>query len=120
MIDDQRLDASTFKLFAYKHYNNPQCVDIDEFYDDLKKFKYLKKLLNKYNETGVFSHRLVLNHIITIYNLFGIDASNKMMEYKIEKQHWPAVNACLRFLGYVKPTETRETDHKVMRILEKI
>lgn len=122
MTVDNDLSAETFKLYAYKYYSNPQCVDVDEFYDDLKKFKYLKKLLNKYNETGVFSYRLILNHIITIYNLFGIQPSNKMMEYKIDNKHWPAVKACLIFLGYIDSTEMNniETDKKVMRILEKI
>ena len=116
------IDASNFTLYAFKYYNNPQCTDIEEFYDDLKKFKYLKKLLNRYRDTGIFSDRLVLNHIITIYNLFGIKPATDLMKYKIEEDHWPALKACLLFLGYIHSTEYEEiqTDQRVMATLEKI
>ena len=116
----QNLDSSNYTLYAFRHYNNPQCVDVDEFYEDLNRFTYLKKLLNKYTQDGVFSSRLILNHIIAIYNVFGIEAANRLLFYKMREHHWPAIKACLLFLGYIKPTEFAEinTDLTVMKKLE--
>ena len=65
------LDDSNFLLYAASNYDNPQCYDTDEFYDDLKRFKYLKRLFNRYKETGELKERLILNHLIVIYNVFG-------------------------------------------------
>ena len=67
----QQLDDTNFMLYAAAHYDNPQCYDTDEFYDDLKRFKYLKRLLNRYKETGELKERLILNHLTVIYNVFG-------------------------------------------------
>ena len=67
----QQLDDSNFMLYAAANYDNPQCYDTDEFYDDLKRFKYLKRLLNRYKETGELKERLILNHLTVIYNVFG-------------------------------------------------
>ena len=64
----QQLDDSNFMLYAAANYDNPQLYDTDEFYDDLKRFKYLKRLFNRYKETGELKERLILNHLIVIYN----------------------------------------------------
>lgn len=74
----EKLDDSNFILFAAKHYNNPQCYDTDEFYDDLKRFKYLKRLFGKYHESGELRERLILNHIIILYNIFGNEATRML------------------------------------------
>jgi hypothetical protein len=116
------IDSSNFTQYAYENYNNPQCVVVDEFYSDLKRFKYLKKLLNRYQETGVFSERLVLNHIIILQNLFGVKALKHLLEYKIEKEHWSAIKSCLLFLNYIHSDEyiNIQADPVVTRILERI
>lgn len=77
------LDDNNFVLFAAKHYDNPQCYDTEEFYDDLKRFKYLKRLFGKYEETGELRERLILNHLIILYNVFG-DITTKMLFYKLD------------------------------------
>ncbi len=77
------LDDDNFILFAAKHYDNPQCYDSEEFYDDLKRFKYLKRLFGKYEESGELRERLILNHLIILYNVFG-DVTTKMLFYKLE------------------------------------
>ena len=77
------LDDENFILFAAKHYDNPQCYDSEEFYDDLKRFKYLKRLFGKYEESGELRERLILNHLIILYNVFG-DTATKMLFYKLE------------------------------------
>jgi hypothetical protein len=80
----QQLDDTNFMLYAAANYDNPQCYDTDEFYDDLKRFKYLKRLLNRYKETGELKERLILNHIIVIYNVFGPTPATRLLFFKLE------------------------------------
>lgn len=79
----EKLDETNFLLYAAKHYNNHQCYDTVEFYDDLKRFKYIKRLFNIYIETGELRERLILNHIIILYNIFGIEATTRMLFFKL-------------------------------------
>ena len=80
----QQLDDSNFMIYAAANYDNPQCYDTDEFYDDLKRFKYLKRLLNRYKETGELKERLILNHITVIYNVFGPTPATRLLFFKLE------------------------------------
>jgi len=80
MID--KLDEFNFLLYAAKNYDNPQCYDTIEFYDDLKRIKYIKRLLNRYIEEGDLKERLILNHIIVLNNVFGPKATTKMLFLK--------------------------------------
>jgi len=80
----QQLDDTNFMLYAAANYDNPHCYDTDEFYDDLKRFKYLKRLLNRYKETGELKERLILNHITVIYNVFGPSAATRLLFFKLE------------------------------------
>ena len=80
----QKLDDSNFILYAAANYDNPQCYDTDEFYDDLKRFKYLKRLFNRYKETGELKERLILNHLIVIYNVFGPNPATRLLFFKLE------------------------------------
>lgn len=81
MID--KLDEANFFLYAAKHYENPYCYDTLEFYDDLNRFKYLKRLLSRYEETGELRERLILNHIIVLYNIFGVEPTTRMLFLKL-------------------------------------
>jgi len=96
------LNEDNFLLYAAHEYNNPQCTDTEEFYDDLNRFKYLKRLLGRYYQSGDLQERLILNHLIVLHNVFGIRATRKMLEYKIEQKHWPVIKTCLIFLAYIK------------------
>lgn len=80
------LTESTFLLFAAKHYENPHCQDELEFEEDLKRFQYLRKLFNKYKQSGDLKERLILNHLIIIYNVFGPSATD-MLFMKLEDYH---------------------------------
>lgn len=80
------LTESTFLLFAAKHYDNPHCADITEFEDDLKRFQYLRKLFVRYKQDGDLKERLILNHLIVIYNVFGPDATN-MLFMRLNEYH---------------------------------
>ena len=85
-------------MFSMKEYNNIQCIDIEEFYDDLKKIKYIKRLFNIYLNDGQLKERLILNHLIVFYNVFPIQAGTRILFYKIEEQFWPMLKTFLIFL----------------------
>jgi hypothetical protein len=81
-----KLEESTFLLYAAKYYDNPHCHDIAEFEEDLKRFQYLRKLFGRYRQLGDLKERLVLNHLIIIYNCFGTNATN-MLFMRLEEYH---------------------------------
>ena len=81
-----KLGESTFILYAAKYYDNPQCHDITEFDEDLKRFQYLRKLFGRYKQFGDLKERLILNHLIIIYNCFGTNATN-MLFMKLDEYH---------------------------------
>ena len=98
MIFDD-LNEKNFLLYAMKEYNNPQCTDVEEFNDDLKKIKYIKRLLNQYVSEGVLKERLLLNHIIIFYNVFPPAAATRILFFKIEERFWSILKP---FLFYLK------------------
>ena len=102
------LNRRNFELFAAQNYNNPECIDIEEFKEDLARFKYLKRLLRRYEVNDELQVRLILNHVIVIYNVFGIEAANKMIWYKIEPEHWTYIKPFLVFLNYLPIDEKVE------------
>ncbi len=95
----EKLDEGNFLLYAAKHYDNPSCFDTLEFYEDLNRFKYLKRLFSRYEETGELKERLILNHIIVVYNLFGVEASTRMLFLKL-KDYYQYLKPFLVFLNY--------------------
>lgn len=104
-MDIDTLTDENFVYFAFQEYQNPQCVSLEEFNKDLTKFKYIQKCLGRHRKTGKITERLILNYLITIANLFGIEASKKMLEFKISKEYWPALKPFLVYLGYVTASE---------------
>jgi hypothetical protein len=97
MID--KLDESNFMLYAAKHYDNPQCFDTLEFYEDLSRFKYIKRLFNRYEESGELKERLILNHLIILYNVFG-PATTKMLFFKLS-DHLHLLKPFIVLLGFL-------------------
>jgi len=77
------LRDENFIHYAMKHYDNRNCESVEEFQEDMKHFKYLKRLINRYVDTGELKERLILNHITIIYNLFGSEAATKMLFLKM-------------------------------------
>ena len=92
------LNDDTFLMYAMREYNNIQCTDIEEFYDDLKKIKYIKRLFNSYRNNGQLKERLILNHLIIFYNVFTVQAGTRILFYKIEKDFWPILKTFLIYL----------------------
>jgi hypothetical protein len=81
-----QLTESTFLLYAMKFYDNPQCTDVSEFDEDMKRFQYLRKLFGRYRQDNELKERLILNHLIIIYNVFGPEATN-MLFMKLPEYH---------------------------------
>mgnify|MGYP003658851852 CR=1 FL=1 len=95
------LNDSTYIVYAMKHYDNPQCESIEEFHEDLNRTKYLKRLFRKYNSSGVLRERLILNHIIIFFNTFGVEASTRLLFYRIEEDLHPLLKTFLVYLNYL-------------------
>lgn len=96
-----KLTDKSFEFIALQNYQNKRCLEIKEFYDDLNRFKYIKRLVRKYLLTGELRERLILNHIIALYNVFPINIANELMFYRMEKELWPAIKTFLLFLNYI-------------------
>ena len=92
------LTEDNFRLFAIKNYENPQAVTEADFDKDLNHFKYIKRLLKRYKNTGQLKTHLLLNHFIILYNIFG-EATTPMMFFKIEEDLWPSMKTFIMFLG---------------------
>ena len=98
----EQLDHATFEMYAIRHYYNPTCIDPDEFYEDLKRFKYLKRLINRYQQNGKMSTNLILNHLVVIFNVFGIESGLKMLEFKFENESdWCVMKPFLLYLKII-------------------
>ena len=92
------LNEENFLIFAIKNYDNPQAVTREDFEKDLNHFKYIKRLLKRYQNTGQLKVQLILNHFIILYNVFG-EAATPMVFYKIEKELWPSIKSFILFLN---------------------
>ena len=99
-----KLTNKNFKLYAAQHYNNPECTDVEEFQQDLNRFKYLKRLLTRYELTGELQERLILNHLIILQNVFGASCSSRMLFFKIDKELFPQLKTFLVYLNYLPDT----------------
>lgn len=122
MLVFNELTEDNLFLYAAKHYYNPQFSDIEEFHEDLKRFKYIKRLANRYLETGELAERLMLNHLIVVFNVFGVEAGLNILELKLEEKHWPIVKPFLIFLKHIQNDQYTEVamDQRVVEELRKI
>lgn len=128
----EKLDESNLLLYAAKHYNNTQCCDTIEFYEDLNRLKYIKRLLNKYVESGDLKERLILNHLTVLYNVFGVEPTTRMLFVKLQNQYHlikpflvllgtlPEIVCNIGILNETIFTEGIPSDNNIEKILEKI
>lgn len=128
----EKLDESNVLLYAAKHYNSTQCCDTIEFYEDLNRFKYIKRLFNKYQETGDLKERLILNHLTVLYNVFGVEPTTRMLFLKLHGQYHlikpflellgtlPTSVECIGIQNETIFTEGLPSDKKIQKILERI
>ena len=118
----EKITPNNVLMYAIKNYDNQHCEGEKEFEDDLKRFKYIKRLLRKYYDTKVLKERLLLNHIIVLNNVFGPDACATLLLYKIQPEYWPALKSFLLYLNILKEEELKQTDKDefVFEVLRKL
>lgn len=126
----KKLNDDNFLIYAIKHYDNPQCQGIEEFYEDLSAIIYLKRLFKKYLKTGKIREQLALNHIILIYNVFNNEAATRILFWKIDAKYHPVLKTFLVFLKYIRENHTYKEwdldlnliplDQKLVEILRRI
>jgi|TARA_B110000977_G_scaffold39813_1_gene53499 hypothetical protein len=118
----EKITKANVNMFAIRHYENPHCESETEFNDDMKRFKYIKRLLRKYHETYVLKERLLLNHIIVLNNLFGPDACVTLLLFKIQPDYWKALKSFLLFLNLLREGEMSDIveDENVLDTLRKL
>jgi hypothetical protein len=122
----QRLTTENFLLYASKTYSNPNSTGIDEFYEDLSKIKYVKRLLIRFKKGGELKERLLLNHIIILQNVFGAEACCRILFFKLSKDLHPYLKSFLKYLNYLPLNipeanlELISTDYRIDKILSEI
>ena len=116
MID---VNEDNFLLYAAKHYENPQCESTEEFEADLGRIKYIKRHINRYLGGNELQDKLLLNHIIVFYNVFGIEPATRMLAVKLSYKYWTVIKPFLIFLYYIKPEELTgiEMDENIITLL---
>ena len=118
----EQLDDDNFILYAARNYYSPRCIDAEEVFDDLNRFKYIKRLLNRYYGGGDLSERLILNHLIVLLNVFGTEPAVEMLAQKIVVEHWPTLKPFLIYLRAIKNDEITgiEMDKVAIQALREI
>tara|TARA_Y100001972_G_C7654733_1_gene329577 strand:- start:1715 stop:2071 length:357 start_codon:yes stop_codon:yes gene_type:complete len=115
-----KLSDENFEEYVVGSYKNPNCVSILEFLDDLKKIQYIKRLLNKYSEKGELKERLILNHIILLSNVFGVEATASILNHKVGQKSKTIINSFLVYLEYVTENDVEYDEELLKRLKGKI
>ena len=118
------LTNENYLMYALLHYDNPHCIDIKEYFEDVRKLKYIKRLFNRYKEDGVLKERLILNHIISFYNVFEYEAATRLLFFRVGEQYHSLLKTFLVFLNKM-PDKINENlyssdiylDEKIIEIL---
>tara|TARA_Y100001956_G_C3973075_1_gene121695 strand:+ start:165 stop:527 length:363 start_codon:yes stop_codon:yes gene_type:complete len=118
----KEITKDTWLLYAQQNYDNPTFTKEQEFLDDLKRFKYLKRLFRRYTLTGEIKVRLIVNHIVVLQNVFGVEAACVLLLYKIDEQYWSILKTVLEHLDYLYPHELNEVeiDENIKKLLEEL
>jgi len=107
------LTEDNYTFFAIRSYCNSQCQNLDEFHEDLNRTKYLKRLFRRYQATGQLRERLILNHIIIFYNVFGVEPATRLLFFKIEEELHPLLKTFLVYLNCCPEKNIPETEDLV-------
>jgi hypothetical protein len=116
-MDFSNLTNDNILLYAMKYYDNPACHGMHEFTEDFDRIKYVKRLFKRYQTKGVLKERLILNHIIIVYNVFGADAATRILYFRLEDDLWPILKTFLVFLN-LQPDIVVGLDGKDVQALE--
>ena len=113
------LNHENWLIFAIRNYNNPLSVTYSDFEEDLKRFKYIKRLLRRYETTGELKTHLILNHVIVLYNVFD-EAATPLLFYRVEATYWSIIKAFMLFLNRLPPSMNNDADEECLRLLNLI
>ena len=118
----KEITKDTWLLYAQQNYDNPTFTKEQEFLDDLKRFKYLKRLFRRYTLTSEIKVRLIVNHIVVLQNVFGVEAACVLLLYKIDEQYWPILKTVLEHLDYLYPHELNnvQVDENIKELLKEM
>ena len=118
----KQITKDNWLLFALNNYDNPTLEKEKEFYEDLKRFKYLKRLFRKYEVTKEIKIRLVLNHLVVLQNVFGAEVAITLLLYKVDNKYWSILKTCLNYLEYLYPHELNDvqTDKNIEEMLKEL
>ena len=95
----EQLTTGNYMMYALLHYDNPHCKDIQEFFEDVKRLHYIRRLFKRYSEDNVLKERLIINHLVTFYNVFDNKAATRILFYKVEKEFHPILKTFLVYLN---------------------
>ena len=112
------LNEKNFLLYAMQHYDNPQCVEVEEFNDDLRKIKYIKRLFNQYFLGGELKERLLLNHIIVFFNVFQTKAATRILFFKLDEKFWPVLKTFLFYLKFMPEDKIESINGKEILVTD--
>jgi hypothetical protein len=125
-----KLNESTLTLYAAQNYINEHCYDVNEFYSDLQIPSHIKKLFTRYSDSGILKERLILNHMISLFNVFEPNAAIAILFFKVEENHYPYLktvlyylNRCPKYIHFENDkinTENIELDIKMLALLNKV
>ena len=121
------LTDGNYMMYALLHYDNPHCIDITEFFEDVKRLHYIRRLFKRYNDDGVMKERLIINHLTVFYNVFEVTAATRILFFKVEKEYHPVLKTFLVFLNKMPydidhklTSDNIDLDEKLVEILRKI
>lgn len=94
------LTSENILIYAMKAYDKPNCI-MSEFKEDMKRFNYLKRLFRRYRKQGELKERLVINHLVVLYNVFGVEVATRMLFYRMNREDYGILKTFLLFLNYM-------------------
>ena len=97
----KKLTEENYQIYAMQHYDNQECNSVEDFYEDINRIKYVKRLFRRYVKKDELRERLIINHIVSLSNVFGVEAATRLLFFKIENELWPILKTFLVLLSYM-------------------
>ena len=97
----KKLTEENYQIYAMQHYDNQECNSVEDFYEDINRIKYVKRLYRRYVKKDELRERLIINHIVSLSNVFGVEPATRLLFFKIENELWPILKTFLVLLSYM-------------------
>ena len=97
----KRLTEENYQIYAMQHYDNQECNSVEDFYEDINRIKYIKRLFRRYVKKDELRERLIINHMVSLSNVFGVEPATRLLFFKIENELWPVLKTFLVLLSYM-------------------